>query len=169
MTTILNWFKDKALLLLTIAVIAIGSFYFGYDYGNAHNEAKHIAIQKKEDKVSEDKQNKIGDVTQNASQNQEKKQEEVRVVYKTITKEVIKYRDRPESKVVIDKSWVDAHNKAACGPNTNCAPEADETTTGQALEVVTDNYQPYYQCLGRLKGLENLYNEQRAIINGDLK
>lgn len=172
MNFILSWVKDKAILIVFGLALFVGGAWIGYDYRDTKADKQELTqvVQNKDSQIAQ-----IKDSTEKANEEDQKQQavqQEVKVVYKTIYRDVIKYRDTPQAKVEIDGEWVKRHDKAACGPDASCqTPEQAErtdvtTTAGEALETVTVNYEPYFLCLRKLKGLEDFYNNRRLEING---
>lgn len=88
-----------------------------------------------------------------------------KVVYKTITKEVIKYvQDDSIDKCLLHNDWVLLHDQAARPDNatrsTNAANAADRAfTDAQALIVVTENYERCNEYQEKLNAWQNWWRE----------
>lgn len=103
-------------LLIKIALAAL-LFTAGTSLGVYGTVKYQHGQQAKKALVAVEKKVELKDTNQATADNvgvkAEEKAEQVRVVYKTITKEVVKYRDKPEAKEKIGEDWVCIHDYAA--------------------------------------------------------
>jgi len=147
----------------------MGAGYKGYDMGVVHQKGvENIALIAANKKVDELNQ---------ATQTTADKAAEVQIVYKdkivtqfkTITKEVIKYEETPAASIGLDPEFVRLHNDAArihdalsiAQPASGVDAAAGPTgiTTGEAIGVITRNYEAYYQCRRQVAGWAAFYSD----------
>jgi len=90
----------------------------------------------------------------------------IRVEYRTLTKEVIRYvTDKTVDHCLLPARWVQLHDSAATGlPAPASAGSGVDAATGtvtdaDALPVVTDNYKAYREVANQLQGLQAYVNE----------
>lgn len=114
--------------------MSIGSVVtYKYMTGQIAKDANKGLVQVIEKK---DNQNVIND---NVATNQIQQAEKIRTVYKTITKEVIKYeKENPNASVqCLDPEWVQQFNESAGGKSISSSADGAETTMSERIKQLT--------------------------------
>lgn len=90
----------------------------------------------------------------------------IRVEYKTLTKEVIRYvTDKTVDHCLLPARWVQLHDSAATGvpapasPGSGADASPSAVTDADALPVVTANNNAYREVANQLRGLQAYVNE----------
>lgn len=162
----------KGILGWIAAAILIGTLIF--NLGASHERTKYAKSQVKANEVVVVKNDKM----QEKADTQEKIQIEYRdrivIKYKTIKEEVTKYETTKAASDSLDGEFVRLHNVAAANneiqatgtsSGTDEANPGLEVTKGQAIGVITDNYEQYYQCARIVQGWQNYYKELQKTVD----
>lgn len=153
----------------------LSASYYSYSMGVDHQKVIYAkAQQQANDKVIE----KTLD-TQNIANEQAKIQiiykDRIITKYQTITKEIIKYENTTASDVGLDSEFVRLHNSAASANDAvpiaqsasgaNSEPTGSGVTTGEAIGVITRNYESYQNCKRQVEGWNKFYTDLQNTIN----
>jgi hypothetical protein len=162
-------------LLAIVMVLAIGAGYKGYTLGVEHQKSIYATAQSKANEVVVQKNEATQEVADKEAEIQVIYKDKIVTQYKTITKEVIKYVETPAANVGLDPEFVRLHNRAASannaapiaepasGANTEATPTG--VTTGEAIGVITRNYEQYYQCVRQVNGWVDYYRDLQKKVN----
>lgn len=165
---------------LLIGVLAIagftGVFFYAYNKGVDHQKQVYIAAQLKANEVVTKKNDQLQDVSDKADEQQVIYKDRIVTKFQTVTKEVIKYETTPIASEFLDPDFIRLHDAAArandqntiAGRASGTDDQAQEpgVTKGDAIGVITRNYQAYYECARRLDGLQDFYmNLQKEVNN----
>ena len=156
-----------------IAVAAlIGTLIF--NLGASHERAKYAKLQVKANEVVVVKNDKMQDTADKQEKVQIEYRDRIVIKYKTIKEEVTKYETSKVANDMLDGEFVRLHNAAATNGEvqatgtTSGTDEANaglEVTKGQAIGVITDNYEQYYYCKAQVEGWQNYYKELQKTVN----
>ena len=156
-------FPYRVLALLALATALIG---FGYVKGLCHQQALDARAALGQVEAARRVEAHEAAITNEADAVHFQHVEAARVVYQTVTKEVIRYAQDPGAVVRLDAGWVRDHDDAALGVVSDPAGTAGRSDAGStsvtaadALETVTDNYA---SCNATRQQLIDLQNWVRA-------
>lgn len=169
-------FKILAALLLITAIVG-SLIHFSYNSGVDHQKSIYAAELKKANDVTVSK----NETTQTASNAEAKIQivyrDKIVTKFKYIDREITVYENNPASHVVLDNEFVRLHDSAASSPDdkvevtgsasgtNDASAKVEPVTTGQAIDVIADNYKLYYECSTKLDGWIRFYSDVRKTVN----
>ena len=175
-------FKWLALIFIVIA-LPTGTYYTGYKSGV--NKEKVVEV-KKEDKAEEIVLNKNAVIQGIADTNTMALvvyKDRVETKYKTINNYITTYAKTPAANTILDPMFVRLHDHAASpvpdsdtvtgstgginGDSTSSEPTSTNpsVTTGQAIEVITDNYKEYNICREKVIKWSAFYSGIKSQVN----
>jgi preprotein translocase subunit SecF len=169
-------FIQKWLLVAIISGAAlVGVGFYAYNKGVDHQKQIYIEAQLKANEKVVEKNDKLQEVSDKQDEQQVIYKDRIITKYNTITKEVIKYETTPVASEFLDPEFIRLHDAAArandqdtiAGRASGPDGEAGESgvTAGQAIGVITRNYQSYYECARRLDGLQEFYMNLQKEVN----
>lgn len=162
---------------LAIAYSAIMVFC-GYTYSENSHQIKDLKRENAEVVVAKETTDKVVDSIQKTEVKVEQAKEKVRVVYKYVDREVIKYAKADPVAAdtsIADPEWVRLFNSSslACDPSdANCVKRSEvdgKVTREEALFVAKEQHQLYQSCRVTVEGLRGFYEGVRKAYNGDSK
>lgn len=145
-----------------------------YHWSSVHKDLKlSIANKTKENLQQVIKLNQLRDtVTEINAEKLALRQRVEETKARKITKEVIKYvKTNDNSQCPVDPEWVRiADNATPVSGATQATSGTDETTDevrdlGEALDIVTRNYQACQDAVTRLEGWQSWYREIQSVNN----
>jgi hypothetical protein len=170
-TTIYKYLAMAAVVF----VLILGAGYKGYQMGSEHEKVAYATAQVKANAEVAKKNEETQVIADKTGETQVVYRDKIVTKYKTITKEIIKYEQTPAASVGLDSEFVRLHNNAARAHDaiqiTKAASGPDgETpiigvTTGEAIGVITRNYESYYQCRRQVIGWVEFYTDLQKKVN----
>lgn len=176
MITAIITFFQRWFIAGMLGLAAIGGVYFyAYNAGIDHQKDVYIKAQLKENDKVVEKNQELQGVSDKADEQQIVYKDRIVTKYQTITNEVIKYEKTPVASEFLDPEFIRLHDSAAAandqdtiaGRASGANGEAKESgvTAGQAISVITRNYNQYYECARRLDGLQKFYIDLQKSVN----
>lgn len=175
MTMLYDWLAKKFTLILVCVGLFLSGLVIGYVKGEGAHEVKDlketiVQVQKVDahEKKTQEVSNQTGSVV-------EAKKEKVRIVYRNVDREVIKYvQTNPSSSdIIADPEWVRLFNASSLGCNPaeatcNARSEvSDGITRAEALEVAKEQHRLYHECRETVTGWQNFYGKLMEETNGN--
>lgn len=170
-TSVYKWLAGLAIVL----ALVLGAGYKGYQMGVEHQEGVYAAAQAKANAVVVKKNEEVQEIADKQAEAQVIYKDRIKTEYLTITKEVITYVQTPAANVGLDSEFVRLHNNAARSNNAIQITEATSgvdgeaapvgVTTGEAIGIITRNYEAYYQCVGQVEGWQQFYINLQKEVN----
>ena len=164
-------------IVLVIAAMA-GIGYYGFTKGEHYQEGIYATSQLKANNVVVVKNQTVQTVADTEAKTQTIYKDRIVVKYQTIEKKVIQYEKTAASNVFLDPEFIRLHNSAASAngelPITEPAARtnvgdtkfaAAGITTGEAIKVISDNYNKYYQCKIQADGWKRFYTDLQGTVN----
>lgn len=171
MSIIYRWLAGIAIVL----VIMLGSAWKGYHEGVEHQKQIYVAAQTHANQVVETKNGELQKLSDDQAKTQIVYKDRIVTQYQTITKEVVKYEKSPDAAIGLDPEFVRLHNSAASAngqiqiaePTSGVGGEAGtaRVTTGDAIGVITRNYQRYQACTAQVTGWQEFYTKLQGDVN----
>jgi hypothetical protein len=160
-------------VLIGILIYTASVFYGGYSYSSNKHETAALKVEVKAEQAVVKKQEEVAQVTHKSEEKAVVVQEKIKIVYKTINKEVIKYVERtPDaSSPISDPEWIKLFNISSLGcspedPSCVARAEADgEVSRAEALWIVKEQHELYHGCRNTLTELQDYYENLRKTIN----
>jgi hypothetical protein len=153
-----------------VAFALLGAVLFGYGYvrGLCRQQALDERAEMAQVAAVRRVENHAATISAQADASRAQQTAAARVVYQTITKEVIRYAQTPIGAVRLDAQWVRDHDAASSlSPVPNTAGNADggagSVTAADALAVVTDNYASCNATRQQLIDLQQWVTAERAV------
>lgn len=161
--------------LIVSALILFGVGYYAYHQGEKHQIDIFAVNQTKANKIVTAKNEVLVAAPAKEAEIQIVYKDKIVTKYKTIEKEVIKYEETPAATVSLDPEFIRLHNNAASAHGeaqiTESAVAIDGTvaptgiTTGQAIGVISRNYEDFYQCKLKVEGWNRFYSDVQKTVN----
>jgi hypothetical protein len=157
--------------LLGIVLLSIACVAFGYVHGmRAEQDANARAVNEQVLRVAHIER-KQAEVSNEVDKHHQAGEAKARVVYETITKEVIQYVASPHADAELDINWVLLYNAAIVSEVPDIASVAITTpsglTTDDVLENAVSNYQTCNAYKRQLTDLQQWVAKQQE--QGDAK
>lgn len=162
----------KGILGWIAAAILIGTLIF--NLGASHERAKYAKLQVKANDVVVVKNDKMQDTADKQEKVQIEYRDRIVIKYKTIKEEVTKYETTKVASDVLDGEFVRLHNAASTNgevqatgtsSGTDEAGAGLEVTKGQAIGVIAENYEQYYQCARVVQGWQDYYKKLQDTVS----
>lgn len=154
--------------LLALALLAAALLGTGWVYGARHEQGKVAREQVSSLKSTLRTERKQADTTAAVEGKAAAAAERVRLVYRNIDREVIRYVQAPHTACQLDAGWVRLHDAASGVPTVSdpasvldAAPSS--FNTDDALATAIDNYEACALNAERLSGLQAWVSAQAAV------
>lgn len=161
--------------LVVSALILCGVGYYAYHQGEKHQIDIFAMNQIKANKIVTAKNEVLVAAPTKEAEIQIVYKDKIVTKYKTIEKEVIKYETTPAATYSLDPEFIRLHNYAAAANGEAQIAESaiaiDGTvaptriTTGQAIGIISHNYENFYQCKLKLDGWNRFYTDVQKTVN----
>lgn len=171
LTVIQRWI----IYLVVVLAAAAGAGFFGYEKGIDHQKQAYLEGQLKADVKVVSKNQELQTNADQTDKVQIVYKDRIVVKYKTIEKKVDDYEKTKDAAAYLDSEFVRLHDSAAAandqvqiaGPTsgTNGEDPAARITTGQAIGVITRNYEKYQQCERIVEGWQSFYGDLQQNVN----
>lgn len=178
----LVFLKGWAAKLGLYAVVAALFIGIGFSLGKNYQSGIERKAENKEVAQVIQKNDSLQDTADKVGQDHVVYKDRVVTEYKTIYKDVIRYVQKENSSsnaVLLPPEWVCLHDRAvrsangetqaAAGTSGNvdaCAQAKDAPVkSGDALEVITENYQAYGDAKAKAEFMKQLYEEVAEQVN----
>jgi hypothetical protein len=155
--------------------LLVGTGFLGYREGVSHQKAEYADAQTKANEIVVEKNDKMQEVSDKTAEQQIVYKDRIVTQFKTIEKEVIKYEETPASNVYLDPEFIRLHNNAAAAHDevqiASTASGTDGTvtptgvTTGEAIGVISRNYEDFYECKVKLSGWQKFYSDLQKEVS----
>lgn len=177
MTILLSVFRKWALQVLLASVVIGGVSLGSYFKGIEHQKLVQISEQQKADDKIDEKNQGSQDAADGEAKTQVVYKDRIITKYKTITKEIIKYEKTDDANVYLDPEFIRLHDAAAATYDQDQITTAPSgtvgqaptpgITTGDAIGVITRNYEKYQQCSLQVSGWQRFYGDLQKKINAE--
>lgn len=167
-----KWLAGVALVL----ALCIGSYFYGTHNGKLEQVAVQAVQTEKANVKTVEKSEASQDVADKADAAQIIYKDRIVTKYQTITKEVVKYVETKDAAVGLDPEFVRLHDAAAsandqlsiAGSSSGADGQAGVlgvVTTGDAIQVITRNYQRANSCIVQVTGWQEFYTNLQKTVN----
>lgn len=178
--TIFEFLRSTTFKIILALSLVFGACYFSYNAGVNSNKvavAKTVQVANQKVETKNDILQKAADATE---QSQIVYKDRIVTQYKTIEKKVYVYQNAEAGHTVLDSEFVGLHDDAAASPGnanqasattsgtneaTSGVKETPKVTTGEAIDVIADNYKAYYECQSEVLGWQSFYKKVQETIN----
>lgn len=161
--------------ILAVICLMISVAFVAYDKGIEHQKGVYAAAQLEANAKVEQKNETSQSVADNTAKAQVIYKDRIVTKYQTITQEVVKYEKSEASNLYLDPEFVRLHNNAASANDatqiaqsasgSDAAPTPSGVTTGEAIAVITRNYERYQQCVRQVNGWNQFYKDLQNNVN----
>lgn len=154
-----------------MAVIA-AIFISGYTIGLNNQKVENIQKEAKETAAVVKVEKSLQTVSDDVAVKQQEREAEIKIVYKPIIKEVIKYvKENPDANDVVDADFgllFNASSKGCDVTEPTCRAESsipEGTTNAQLIETATEQHQIYQECRSTVIGWQEFYSKLKKEID----
>lgn len=173
--------QDWAIKILLSLALIVGFGYICYSKGEQHQISKIAMEVVVEDKKVDTNNLNMQNIADVEAKTQIVYKDRIVVKYQTIEKKVIQYEQSKDAGVFLDPEFVRLHDLAASsiGQETITKPSSgtdnpvtdaatvNRVTTGDAIRVITANYNTYYELKLKLDGWNRFYDNIQKEFNSD--
>lgn len=163
-------------VLIAVALLA-GVGLYSYNAGIEHQKGVDATKVIKVDNQVVQKNNNLQDSADKAASAVVVYRDRIVTKYQTINKDVVHYVDKNQNASdVLDPEFVSLHDRAASANDQDTIAQpasgvdggasSPAVTRGQAIAVITANYQRYYQCRNQVIGWNSFYGDIQKQVNG---
>lgn len=164
-----------AIRIVLFALACAGIFYAGYQKGTDHQKLITVKQQVVANSKVETKNEKAQDTADKEAQIQIVYRDRIITKYEKVQTGVKNYEKTQTANIYLDPEFVRLHDSAAAtndqvqiaksASSIDGSSTTPKITTGQAIAVITENYQRYYDCRGKLEGWIRWYSDLQNEVN----
>lgn len=173
----IEFLQKWALKVLIAIALLTGVALYSYNAGVSHQKGVDATKVIKVDNQVVKQNNNLQDSADKVASQVVVYRDRIVTKYQTINKDVVHYVDKNQNASdVLDPVFVRLHDRAASANDQDTiaqsasgvdgAASSPTVTRGQAIAVITANYQRYYQCRNQVIGWNDFYSGLQKQVNG---